>query len=231
MLTTQQIFSKIFRDDNGDPASQLMALQQVLNRVFDSDNDALRVAGAIRRLKTGQTVKYKDGDDGDLEKGVSRSYTVLTTGQYSGTSNITVNSKTVALSNECVKDNRTGLMWARYVPQSDIGPGNDGMLYWEDAVNSEDIFEFCDQANGAELGGYSDWRVPNYYELPSLVDLGTYSPCIDTTTLPSTPSTYHWTSSTRPDHPPIAFYVYFTNGIVSYGNKAEFAFYCRLVRG
>lgn len=36
-------------------------------------------------LKTGQTTSYVTGDDGDLEKGVSKIYEVKTTGQFSGT--------------------------------------------------------------------------------------------------------------------------------------------------
>ena len=53
------------------------------------------------------------------------------------------------------------------------------------------IWNFLDQANTNELGGYSDWRIPNYHELPSIVDLANCSPAIDTTTFPSTPATYH----------------------------------------
>lgn len=82
-------------------------------------------------LKTGQTVSYATGDDGDLELGIEKDYTVLSIGQYSGTSNIVINGKTHALSNNCVKDLRTGLMWARYVPTADIGPAADGQLFWE----------------------------------------------------------------------------------------------------
>ena len=82
-------------------------------------------------LKTGQTTKYHDDDDGDLELGVAPSYSVLTTGQYSGTINITINGKTATLSNECVRDKRTGKMFARHVVQSDIGPAADGKLFWE----------------------------------------------------------------------------------------------------
>jgi len=82
-------------------------------------------------LKTGQVTSYHAGDDGDLEKGVSRSYNILTAGQYSGTTNIVINGKTHALSNNCVIDERTGLVWARYVPDADIGPGADGKLFWD----------------------------------------------------------------------------------------------------
>ena len=47
--------------------------------------------GLSRLLKTGQTVSYATGDDGDLELGIPKDYTVLTIGQYSGTSNIVIN--------------------------------------------------------------------------------------------------------------------------------------------
>lgn len=82
-------------------------------------------------LKTGQTTQYSGKeDDGYFEKGLSKDYTVLSIGQYSGTVAIVLNGKTHNLSNNCVMDNRTGLMWARYVPDADIGPGADGKLYW-----------------------------------------------------------------------------------------------------
>jgi hypothetical protein len=89
------------------------------------------IPNICRMLKTGQTTSYHADDDGDLELGIAPSYTTYTTGQYSGTTNLTINGKTIALSNECVQDNRTGLMWARYVPQTVIGPAANGMLFWE----------------------------------------------------------------------------------------------------
>lgn len=191
---------------------------------------SLSVVDGALPLKTGQTTKYHDGDDGDLEKGLDRAYTVLSTGQYSGTSNITVNGKTVALSNNCVRDHKTKLMWARYVAQSDIGPGNDGKLYWEDAVNSEDIFEFCDQANAAELGGHGDWYVPNKAQFDGIVDLEAYNPSIDVSAFPSTPSDYFWMSSARPGTPIQAFNVYLRYAAGGFGTKAANIYYVRLVR-
>jgi len=256
-------------------------------------------------LKTGQTVSYQVGDDGDLESGVSRSYTVLTTGQYSGAINIVINGKTHALSNNCVKDNRTKLMWARYVPDADIGPAMDGKLFWkqwtlaaesctfatagdtitavagtpfdvnalcigrkitisgtvnnngvvtvsaiannvitvlenltdEGPVNTtfatvdDLIWDALAQANANSLGGYTDWRIPNYLELPTIVDLGNSNPCIDTTVFPSTPGNYHWVSSSRPDFTANAFNVHFNYGNVSSKYKQTDKYYCRLCRG
>lgn len=257
-------------------------------------------------MKTGQTDSYATGDDGDLEKGIEKNYTVLTTGQYAGTSDIVINGKTHALSNNCVKDNRTGLMWARYVPDSDIGPAEDGKLFWEqyslgpktdisftagtktinsvagdfdtDALcagrkftvagtDSNDgtytvasvdannlvteealadeiagdsvtiatvddlIWDALDQANANELGGYSDWRIPNYFELPSIVNLGNCNPAIDTTVFPSTPATYHWTTSTNPCNSALAFAVHFSYGLVLDRLKQPGKWYVRFVRG
>ena len=256
-------------------------------------------------LVTGQTIPYETGDDGDLEKGVTRSYNTLTTGQYSSTTNITINGKTHALSNNCVIDERTGLMWAREVPDGDIGPATDGKLFWAQwtlanktdisfdnvsgeirsaasefdtgalcagrkftvsGTDSNDgtytvssilagaittvegvadeaagdtvtiatvddlIWDMVDQANTNSLGGYSDWRIPNYLELVTTVDLGRANPCIDTTAFPSTPSDYHWTSSTRPAASTYACYVHFGSGIMNTSIKSVFCYYVRLVR-
>ena len=260
---------------------------------------------AASLLKTGQTTSYATGDDGDSELGVAKSYTVLSTGQYSGTSNIVINGKTHALSNNCVNDLNTGLMWARYVSQSDIGPAVDGKLFWKQwtlaaesctfatagdtitaaagtpfnilalcigrkititgtannngvvtvtgittteitvAENLTDegpvdttfetlddlIWDALDQANANSLGGYTDWRIPNYYELASIVNLGNCNPAIDTAVFPSTAATYHWTSSTNPCNTAYAFRVDFSYGPSSRSVKLADKALSRFIRG
>ena len=81
-------------------------------------------------FKTGQITSYHSDDDGDLELGVNPSYTILTTGQYAGSTNVTINSKTHVTSNACVQAN-SGLMFLREVIQAGIGPATDGKLFWE----------------------------------------------------------------------------------------------------
>jgi len=259
-----------------------------------------------RLLKTGQTTSYATGDDGDLEIGVPRSYSVYTTDQYSGTTNITINGKTCALSNECVQDNRTGLMWARYVPVTNIGPAATGTLFWAQwtlanktdisftagtkTINSgasqfniaalcvgriftvsgstsndgtytvstisianivtvealidesagasvtiatvdDLIWNALDQANANGLGGYTDWRIPNRFELESIINLGYYEPTIDTTVFPSTPSNYHWASSMGRNSSTQAAFVTFSNGYTSFTDTREYKYYVRLCRG
>lgn len=183
-------------------------------------------------LKTGQTTQYNSKeDDGYFEKGVAKSYTVLSAGQYSGTVDIVLNAKTHALSNNCVKDNKTKLMWARYVPDGDIGPDSDGNLLGIDDTNDEDAYDFQDQANTKKLGGHADWRVPNAVELCSLQDHEETAPCIDSTVFPSTPSSYYWSSSTQKDVTTAGAAVWFSYPRMSPATKTTSKFYCRLVRG
>ena len=308
MLNIQQILNKVFRNEQREPSAEILQLQQILNYIFDESKNALRISGeGLRRLlKTGQTISYHAGDDGDLEQGITHDYTVLSIGQYAGTTNIVINGKTHALSNNCVKDNNTGLMWARYVPLADIGPAADGRLFWKqwalaaetvtftnvdgkitadagtpfntsilcagrkftvtgsgagndgtytvsaittsvittiEGVNDEAsiaidfatvddlIWDFLAQANANNLGGHNDWRISNYHELPSIVDLGHCGPAIDTTVFPSTPADYYWTASTYPCDSANAFFVYFSNGHVYSNNKETSKYYVRLVRG
>ena len=258
-------------------------------------------------LKTGQVTSYHAGDDGDLELGIAHDFTVLTTGRYSGTVNITVNGKTHATSNACVQDKNTGLMFHREVIQVDIGPAGDGKLFWEqwtlgpkidisftaatkiihsvagdfdtgaccvgrkitvsgaaqagnnqvitvtaitannmtvnEAIVNEGagasvsfasvddlIWDLKDQANAANLAGYTDWRIPNRKELDSIVDLGQNDPAIDGTIFPSVPSIYFWTSSTYSQNILVAWFAKFSDGSLSFSYKDENKFYTRLVR-
>ncbi len=160
-------------------------------------------------LKTGQTTKYTPAgsttkDDGGFQRGIAGSkldeqYQILTTGQYSGTTNITVNGFTDAHSNECVFDKVTGLMWNRTATPGIYGTGAEDLLWDDIAGNNEDIFEYCDQADLSALSSFSDWRVPNSMELQSLLKAETPAPLINDTAFPTWPVSRVQTSSTRPN--------------------------------
>jgi hypothetical protein len=133
-------------------------------------------------LKTGQTTKYVDGDDGDLKVGAARSFTVLDTGQYSGTTNVTMAGNTEAISNNCVQDNVTGLMWIRNettaIGANPYGKGVYGTMPWTTDGDGNGVFAYKDAANAALLAGYGNdpnpllnWRVPNDNEAASIIDL------------------------------------------------------------
>ena len=187
-------------------------------------------------LATGQLTSYGSGagvDDGALKKGIVKRYTVLTTGQYSGNTNITINSKTDAHSNNCVFDDHTGLMWSRYAAAS-VGPASDGKLPWTTTGaggTAEGIFPYVAAANAAGLGGYTDWRIPNEFELVSIADYEAATSAPNTTAFPSWPTAdATGASTTRTNITTHAMQIYFSSGLVSAALKT-ITFYCSLVRG
>lgn len=152
--------------------------------------------GGYKLLVTGQTTQYGGyPDDGFYQAGHPKAYTVLTTGQYSGTTNVTINAKTDVKSNNCVFDRNTKLMWSRYVSAT-VGPTNNGLIPWTTNVNGEGIFTYCAAANAASLAGYSDWRVANEVELLNLrnVEVATAAP--DAVAFPTWPTSAGIVSST-----------------------------------
>jgi len=79
----------------------------------------------------------------------------------------------VQANTNCVKDNLTGLMWARAMNMF-------GNCTWTNAISN---------CNAVSYGGYTDWRLPNVRELQSLVvtAFGYNNLC-------NTAGTGHWTS-------------------------------------
>ncbi|BBD07454.1 DUF1566 domain-containing protein [Desulfovibrio ferrophilus] len=94
-----------------------------------------------------------------------------------------------ANGNGTVTDRATSLVWQ----QEDSGK----TLNWQDALN------YCEALN---LGGKSDWRLPNAKELQSIVDYSrsptaTKSAAIDPAFSVSKIESYYWTSTTHLDGP------------------------------
>ncbi|MEB2283137.1 MAG: hypothetical protein B6D46_03160 [Polyangiaceae bacterium UTPRO1] len=178
-------------------------------------------------LKSGQTTSYGPGSDGDLRKGVARSYT------DNGDGTIT--------------DNVTGLMWEK---KSDDGSihDKDNMYAWGTAsppytMNGTMVTTFLAALNaGGGFAGHTDWRIPNRFELESLLDLENVNPAVNSvfntsctggctvTTCSCTQSFSYWSSTTYQNLPDLAWYVTFNFGIVNGTGKSSLN-YVRAVRG
>jgi len=197
----------------------------------------LAVSNKIRRalvFKTGQITSYVTGDDGNYQVGESHNYEVLTTGQHSGTTNITLNGKTEVKSNACVLDRASGLMWARTISAS-VGPASNGLLPYTSATES--IFLYAAAANAALYAGYGNdpdplknWRVPTIFELYMQCNLEPPNGLPDATAFPA-----QWlnvASSTSLSNAPTTNYLYvaFGTGVVSNTAKTG-TLSCPLVRG
>jgi hypothetical protein len=155
---------------------------------------------AEKLLKTGQTAMYWSYDDGFSQNGIAFSYTNNGDGMT-------------------VTDNVTGLMWAKDGAQA--GCNSNTTLVWTSAIN---------WVHGLTFAAYSDWRLPNYAELCSLMVQRNSQPTINKTYFPNTQSNYYWSSTTGPGATDGALSVRFSFGDSNNVSKAN-ALCVRAVRG
>ena len=99
-----------------------------------------------------------------------------------------------------ITDFATGLTWIK-----DPGAPFDAVMDWNDAV---------DNCLALTFAGHSDWRLPNAFELYSLVDVVKFNPCIDAVFL-NTVSARYWSSSTYDAGTDNAWVVEFLMGTIS----------------
>jgi hypothetical protein len=99
-----------------------------------------------------------------------------------------------------VTDNLTGLMWTK-----DANLSGDKMA-WQNAL---------DYVKTQNVGGHTDWRVPNITELRSLIDYSQYSPALpQSNPFINVISNYYWSSTTRAYPPSYALIVDMDDGLV-----------------
>lgn len=107
--------------------------------------------------------------------------------------------KREAHSTTCIIDNKTGLMWIQSLPNK-MGLTSAGTLPWTTAAGGYGIFTYAAAANaGAGLAGFTDWRVPNLFELISLFDLENVGAVPNSTAFPTWTTGTVWSSSTCKD--------------------------------
>jgi hypothetical protein len=92
---------------------------------------------------------------------------------------------------------------------------------WENALS------YCENLS---LDKYSDWRLPNFRELLTLVDYTVYGPAINSSLFPNNDGGDFWTSTTHPDVTTAAWRVRFYYGIMDLDYKSS-SIYVRCVRG
>jgi hypothetical protein len=154
--------------------------------------------------KTGQTETYGTRDDGALKKGVA-----WPTPRFTDNGNGTVT------------DNLTRLIWMKNANAF-------GTKTWNDALTAANGLASgsADLTDGSQAG---DWRLPNFRELHSLVDITRVFPALPeghpfTNVQSSLQSSYYWSSTTYVDFTGYAWYVDFAGGAVTTFTKSDNCF-------
>ena len=145
--------------------------------------------------KSGQTISYHSGDDGDLQRGV-----IVDSTRFSDNGDGTIT------------DNQTGLIWLKQCSCL-------SSIAWDSAiVQARSLTSgYCGLSDGSVAG---DWRIPNIKELLSLVDYGKYMPAVPTGhPFVGTISTSFWTSSTLSLNTSMAWSIQLDIGELFYNDK------------
>lgn len=151
----------------------------------------------------------------------SRPYSVrcVRAGYVPQTSERLVSSEVVG-GEPVVQDHATGLVWQGTVPSSgnacdDATTPDPNCMSWQDA-----LFHCHDSS----WGGHTDWLLPSYAELASIVDVRNEDPAIDVAVFPATPAEGFWTSTTYSGYAgaaSAAWLIDFSNGYVSNFDKGD----------
>lgn len=148
------------------------------------------------------------GQDGEHQKGTARSYTSSNVG-----------------SDYIVTDNATGWVWQK------CSKGLSGATCATGVISTDTWANALTYCNDLDFAGQTDWRLPNAFELASLIDYGdTSAPFIDATNFPATPSNYYWTSTSRNGALTGAKIIQFDVGNIFNSTKTN-SHYIRCVRG
>jgi hypothetical protein len=165
------------------------------------------------------SVRFSSGNFGPLVKS-NQYYVRAVRGQWEHL------PKYVDNGDGTVTDLSAGLMWQQQGP---------GQMPWEDVLVEDVLVDgalgYCE---GLELGGYSDWRLPNMNELQSMLDYSKNNPTIDADAFPDETWEWYWSSTTRvtPSGPSGAWKVDFEDGFSNSDDKADpNSNYVRAVRG
>jgi len=126
-----------------------------------------------------------------------------------------------------VRDKVTSLVWKRcslgMTWNGTTCTGAATQRTWQQALDA------ARTATPSAVVGASPWRLPNATELHSLVERACYTPAINTTWFPATPSNITWTSSPNKDASSSTWALDFNDGSNDGYSKTS-AYFVRLVR-
>ncbi len=111
-------------------------------------------------LKTGQTVSYRTGDDGDLEKGRATDFLTLSSANPFGT----LERFTDELGGQTYA-NKIFIDWSTYDGTTVLGYGDSpfSTFIWDDCI---------DEALATSIGSFtSGWRLPNANEAWNIINM------------------------------------------------------------
>jgi hypothetical protein len=174
----------------------------ILGLILLFSNIDLAVSGTIHLPQTGQTTCYNTageirdcsgtGQDGDIRAGVAWP------------------DQRFIVSDDCVTDNLTGLMWAG---NADL-PG--GTRNWQDALNYVASIN-----SGSGLCDHHDWRLPNLNEMESLVHAGQLNTAawLNAQGFINVREKNYWSSTSYTAAPNNAWVVYMKGGGEGYADK------------
>lgn len=169
-----------------------------------------------RIWKTGQTISYATGDDGELQEGVSWPNPRFADGG-DGTVTDHLTGLTWLKNGDCAGDTRD---WATAL--SDVASLNaDGTINGHDCGDTSN--------NGTHQ---SDWRLPNRRELRSLIDFSRYSPPIEQGhPFTNVRSGAYWSATSVSGSPELAWFNDMWDGYAMHEGKMTAFGYVWPVRG
>jgi hypothetical protein len=139
-------------------------------------------------MKTGQTVSYRTGDDGDLEKGRATSFLVLASNNpFGNTNRFTDELGGTAYTNNIVID------WSTFDGSTVLGYYR--LVYSDNSTWNTAI----DLALTKTIGGFSSWKMCNRREAENIFNFGvTLSTILNYAPFNNAVNQNIWTSTTSP---------------------------------
>lgn len=160
-------------------------------------------------MKTGQTVSYATGDDGDIEAGRATSFLVLPSNNpFGNTNRFTSELGTQTYTNNIVID------WSTYNGSTVTGYYR---LIYSDNVSWTNAISL---ANAKTIGGFSGWRMCNIREMQNIFNYGiSSSTVLNYAPFNNTTNVNCWNSTTNPLTTTSAYYTTLSSGETSFVAK------------